>query len=145
MKKQQWLLACGAALAYFAVLYWLSRDYAFFPFLLGAAGLLSLITLTLYGLDKRAAARQAQRTPEKTLHLLALAGGWPGALIARPLFRHKTRKQPFTSIFWLTVFVSVAAVGSFLLLEQAAVVREWLDSEALQWRLFVQQYLPSLA
>ena len=141
MRKKELPLACGIALVYLVALYWLSRDYTFFPFLLGAVGLLSLITLLCYGFDKRAAARQAQRTPEKTLHLLAVAGGWPGALIARPLFRHKTRKQPFTGIFWTTVMVSSGLLGSFLLLEQTAAARDWLDVEALQWRFFVQQYL----
>lgn len=38
-------------------------------------------------------------------------GGWPGALVARRVFRHKTIKQPFRAIFWLTVVVNCVAVG----------------------------------
>ena len=40
-------------------------------------------TFFTYALDKSAARQNACRTPERTLHFLALAGGWPGALLAR--------------------------------------------------------------
>ena len=133
-------LAVGISLIWFAALYGLSRSYTFWPFLLTLVAMLSLVTLLVYGWDKRAAVRQQSRVPEKNLHVLALIGGWPGALIARPLFRHKTRKQPFTGIFWFTVILSTTLLGAFLLLEQAASARDWLDGEGLQWRLFVQQY-----
>lgn len=69
----------------------------------------SLVAFLAYALDKSAAVSGRWRTPEQTLHLLALAGGWPGALVAQQLLRHKTSKQSFISIFWLTVFVNVAA------------------------------------
>lgn len=135
------VLSLVTALMYVLSLHWLAQGYAFFPFLLLAQGLISLATLLCYGLDKRAAIHQRSRTPEKTLHLLALSGGWPGALIARPLFRHKTRKQPFTAIFWCSVLLSAGALIAFLLLAQMAPARDWLHLEAQQWRLFVQQYL----
>lgn len=82
------------------------------PFLLpaGMAGL-SLLAYVMYRRDKSAAQRSAQRTPESSLHLLALAGGWPGALIAQHQFRHKTVKQRFQSVFWATVVLNVAAVA----------------------------------
>lgn len=70
---------------------------------------LSGITFAVYAIDKAAARRSGARVPENTLHLLALAGGWPGALFARQALRHKTRKQPFRSIFWLTVALNVGA------------------------------------
>ncbi len=73
-------------------------------------GLLSLITFALYGWDKRAAQRDQWRTPEANLHLFALAGGWPGALIAQRLFRHKTSKQPFQALFWLTVAANLGVL-----------------------------------
>lgn len=72
--------------------------------------LLSVVSFVVYALDKLAAVRGWRRIPEATLHLIALAGGWPGALAAQALFRHKTRKQPFRTIFWGTVAVNVAAV-----------------------------------
>ena len=64
----------------------------------------SLITFIIYALDKSAARQGSSRIPEKFLHLLSLAGGWPGALIAQQKLRHKTRKQSFRSVFWATVF-----------------------------------------
>jgi hypothetical protein len=47
-----------------------------------------------------AGAHQAWRTPEKVLHASELLGGWPGALLAQQLFRHKTRKVSYQLVFW---------------------------------------------
>ena len=47
---------------------------------------------------------------EDTLHLLGLVGGWPGALIARQLFRHKSTKQSFRTTLWVTVVLNCAAL-----------------------------------
>ena len=71
----------------------------------------SIATFASYALDERAAAKGTWRTSENTLHLLALVGGWPGALIARHRLRHKTRKQPFRAIFWMTVIANCTAFG----------------------------------
>ena len=79
--------------------------------IIGAYLVLSAASFAVYGWDKAAARRGGRRTPELTLHLLALAGGWPGALLAQSVFRHKTKKQPFRSIFWCTVVVNCAALA----------------------------------
>jgi uncharacterized membrane protein YsdA (DUF1294 family) len=71
-----------------------------------AALALNLITLIVYYLDKSAAKNNSWRTPEKTLHILALLGGWPGALLAQRLFRHKSKKTSFQGVFWLTVILN---------------------------------------
>lgn len=76
------------------------------PFVAVMYAAVSGVLFLVYWADKAAAQRGGQRVPENTLHLLALVGGWPGALIARHLFRHKTRKQPFRTIFWGTVVVN---------------------------------------
>ena len=68
---------------------------------------ISLFTYVLYYLDKSAARRGRWRIQERTLHLCALLGGWPGALLARQHLRHKTRKQPFRCIFWVTVLANL--------------------------------------
>ena len=60
---------------------------------------------------KQAAQSGAWRTPETTLLVVGLLGGWPGALVARAVCRHKTRKQPFVTLFWLTVAVHCAALA----------------------------------
>ena len=69
---------------------------------------LSAVTLVVYAMDKAAAQSGSWRTPEKTLHLLALGGGWPGALIAQQWLRHKSAKAEFRAVFWLTVIANVA-------------------------------------
>ncbi|MEP6558267.1 MAG: DUF1294 domain-containing protein [Burkholderiales bacterium] len=70
----------------------------------------SIATYITYALDKSAAHRGARRTPEDTLHLLSVAGGWPGALLAQQHLRHKTTKQAFRQVFWATVVLNVAAL-----------------------------------
>ncbi|MBH3411761.1 DUF1294 domain-containing protein [Pseudomonas putida] len=62
--------------------------------------LVSLISLLLYWQDKRQAQGDAGRTPEKVLHASELLGGWPGALVAQQLFRHKTRKGSYQLVCW---------------------------------------------
>ena len=69
----------------------------------------SLVTFVMYALDKSTAKAGALRTQESTLHLLALVGGWPGAMIAQQTFRHKTKKQSFRTVFWLTVLLNSGA------------------------------------
>ena len=71
---------------------------------------LSLVTFAAYAADKAAAAAGARRTPEATLHLLALLGGWPGALVAQQWLRHKSVKQEFRRVFWVTVILNVLGV-----------------------------------
>jgi uncharacterized membrane protein YsdA (DUF1294 family) len=48
----------------------------------------------------------AWRTPESTLHALSLADDWPGALIAQQTLRHKSRKESFRAVFWMTVVLN---------------------------------------
>lgn len=69
----------------------------------------SLLTFIMYAVDKSAAQKGAWRTQESTLHLLSLAGGWPGALVAQQKLRHKSKKQSFRSVFWLTVLLNCGA------------------------------------
>jgi uncharacterized membrane protein YsdA (DUF1294 family) len=66
----------------------------------------SLFTFIMYAVDKSAAREGAWRTQESTLHLLSLAGGWPGALVAQQVLHHKSRKRSFRSVFWLTVLLN---------------------------------------
>ncbi|MCF7750792.1 DUF1294 domain-containing protein [Bacillus subtilis subsp. subtilis] len=78
---------------------------------LGAWYLLtSTVAFGLYGHDKRAARRGRWRTPERTLQLLAFAGGWPGALLGQSVFRHKHRKAAFQWVFVLCVVANIASL-----------------------------------
>ena len=71
----------------------------------------NVATLLAYGFDKSAAQGGRQRVPEAALHLLAAAGGTPGAFIGQLLFRHKTRDRQFQWVFW-----SIAVMQVILLL-----------------------------
>lgn len=68
---------------------------------------MSLATFIVYAGDKRAARLQQWRVSEATLHGLALACGWPGALLAQQLLRHKSSKPAFRRLFWLSVIVNL--------------------------------------
>jgi uncharacterized membrane protein YsdA (DUF1294 family)/cold shock CspA family protein len=70
--------------------------------------IVSLLTFFLYWRDKHSALKDRWRTPETTLHLFELAGGWPGALVAQQVFRHKTRKLSYQLAFWLIVVLHQA-------------------------------------
>jgi len=72
---------------------------------LAAYGIVSVLAFFLYWSDKRKARDNAWRTPENVLHAVELAGGWPGALLAQQVFRHKTRKVSFQLLFWLIVLL----------------------------------------
>lgn len=77
----------------------------YLPWILAWYALASLVTFSAFTLDKRAAARGTRRTRERTLHLLELAGGWPGALAGAHFVRHKNRKWSF-----LVVTIAIAAL-----------------------------------
>ncbi|QDU72593.1 DUF1294 domain-containing protein [Mucisphaera calidilacus] len=71
---------------------------------------MSLITFLTYALDKRAATRQQFRTPEATLHLLELLGGYPGGLLARRYLRHKSAKLSFRIVSWTIILIHAALI-----------------------------------
>lgn len=80
--------------------------------------LASLLLLTVNGLtvlrfwqDKGRARRGEWRVPEADLLWLALLGGSPGALVARCVFRHKTRKEPFSTRLLLIVVVQIVVAS----------------------------------
>ena len=73
---------------------------------IGALGLypvVSLVSFCQYWNDKNSAQKGRWRTAENTLQVTALFGGWPGALLAQQVFRHKTRKLEFQLPFWLII------------------------------------------
>jgi len=81
--------------------------------LLAYLAAVNLITIMMYGYDKAVAGTDRVRVPELLLHLLALLGGSPAALLAQRLFRHKTRKAPFQLVFWLTVALQAFVLWLF--------------------------------
>lgn len=77
---------------------------------------LSLVAFVFYGFDKRRARKDGRRVPEKTLHLIALFGGWPGALMGQRVFRHKTQKLSYRIVFWLCVMLHLVIVAGVVCL-----------------------------
>jgi uncharacterized membrane protein YsdA (DUF1294 family) len=74
---------------------------------------MSFATFVAYALDKRAAETAGWRLSEGSLLALGLACGWPGAIIAQQVMRHKTLKMSFQVVFWVTVVVNVVAFVVF--------------------------------
>ncbi len=71
-------------------------------------GVMSAIAFAAFVRDKRAARLGLARTPEATLHLLELLGGFPGSLLAQGLVRHKNAKAGYQVVFWLIVAAHAA-------------------------------------
>jgi uncharacterized membrane protein YsdA (DUF1294 family) len=84
--------------------------------LLGVYILMSLVAFIAFAVDKRAAARGLRRTPERVLHTMELLGGWPGALLAVYLLRHKSAKLRYRLVQWGIVASHAAAWIAALLL-----------------------------
>lgn len=76
---------------------------------------MSAVTFCAYALDKARARRGGWRIAEKTLHGLELLGGWPGALVAQRVVKHKRRKASYMLVFGLIVLAHAAAWGWYLL------------------------------
>jgi uncharacterized membrane protein YsdA (DUF1294 family)/cold shock CspA family protein len=87
---------------------------------------LSILTFFAYALDKAAATKGSWRTQESTLHLFALLGGWPGALVAQQKLRHKSKKASFRTVFWVTVVFNCCAFVWLFSSAGAALVNSFL-------------------
>jgi uncharacterized membrane protein YsdA (DUF1294 family)/cold shock CspA family protein len=98
-------LAAAGFLVFVAVMGLMGRVPGWVP--CAYAGV-SILTFGMYHGDKEKAIRKQWRTSESTLHLLELAGGWPGALVAQQTLRHKNRKATYLLGFWGIVIVHIA-------------------------------------
>ena len=67
----------------------------------------SVLCFAVYAMDKSAAAAERWRVSEDTLLGLGLVGGWPGAIVAQQVLRHKSNKASFRARFWATVIVNI--------------------------------------
>jgi len=86
----------------------------------------SLITFFFYWIDKSSAGTKSSRVSEQTLIFLGLLCGWPGAIVAQQLFRHKTIKRSFQIMFWLSVAFNIG-VFVFLNSPNASSIRTPFD------------------
>jgi len=70
----------------------------------------NITTFLLYGYDKFISKGESLRVPELNLQALALLGGSPAALLAQRFFRHKTIKESFQIVYWITVLIQIGVV-----------------------------------
>ena len=77
----------------------------------GVLVVMGVVTFGVYAWDKRRAEVGGWRTPEKTLHLCELCGGWVGGMVARRVLRHKSSKLSFRVVSWGIVGLHVGVVG----------------------------------
>lgn len=95
----------------------ITRDIPLVYFLSGLVYLGgSVIAFLLYLFDKFAAIKKWRRIPERTLHLVALLGGWPGAGLAQYWVRHKNRKAGFKLVYFATAFINLIINFGFIII-----------------------------
>lgn len=80
---------------------------------LAAYLMFGVVSVCVYGFDKRAARRGDWRVPESTLHGIDLIGGIAGGLLGQAAFRHKTRKEGFVIT---TALIAAAHITALALL-----------------------------
>jgi uncharacterized membrane protein YsdA (DUF1294 family) len=88
----------------------------------------SVVAFLAYAFDKSAARAGRWRTAETTLHAFGLIGGWPGALVAQRTLRHKSSKQPFKTLFWVTVGLNCGALAWVYWNADSLAVRSTVDA-----------------
>lgn len=75
---------------------------------------INFVAFAAFGIDKMLAEAGRRRIAESTLLSFATLGGSPGAYAGRSAFRHKTRKQPFSSNLHAIAVLQVLAGGALL-------------------------------
>jgi len=78
--------------------------------IIGAYIAMNIVTFIAYAIDKSAAQNNRWRTKENTLHLFSLLGGWPGAFYAQTQLHHKSSKQSFKNVYYLTIVINLAGL-----------------------------------
>ena len=108
------VMRAALVLGYVALLAWaiarglLPFESTFVPVLMG------IVTFMAYAADKHLAQSGRWRIPEANLHLLELLCGWPGALFAQRVLRHKTRKTRYRVVFWMMVLLNLGATLAWI-------------------------------
>ena len=73
--------------------------------------IMSIISFTLYGVDKKKAIKGKERIKEKTLLFYTIFNGAIGAFFARFVFRHKTEKKYFSLTIFAGLFIQVLGLA----------------------------------
>ena len=107
-------LKIGLGLVFLLILYVLSATDFLPASTANSYLIMSALTAALYAFDKRQAQKSAHRVSEITLHSFAVLGGWPGALMAQQVLRHKSSKLKFQKTFWLSVIANLVILALLL-------------------------------
>ncbi|UUZ55640.1 DUF1294 domain-containing protein [Massilia sp. H-1] len=91
--------AVASAIEWWGLTPWVAAPYA----------VASVVCFAMYMMDKAAARAGRWRTSENLLLLAGMACGWPGAILAQALLRHKSSKRSFRTRFWVTIVLNVSA------------------------------------
>ena len=83
----------------------------------------SIVGLVVYAVDKHAAkagkdargSSKKRRVSERSLHAIALVGGFPGAWLGRRWLRHKTRKPVFGVVLAVAATLHIMLIAGLLL------------------------------
>ena len=75
--------------------------------------IINLCAFVAFGIDKLKARRDAWRTPESTLLLLAAIGGSFGSFLGMKVWRHKTQHKKFTILVPLLMAIHNAIISYF--------------------------------
>ncbi|WP_053367348.1 DUF1294 domain-containing protein [Bacillus sp. FJAT-27245] len=72
--------------------------------------IINILAFAMMGIDKKKARRGAFRIRERTLWLVALAGGAAGAAYGMNYFRHKTKHSAFRYGLPLLAFMEIGVI-----------------------------------
>jgi uncharacterized membrane protein YsdA (DUF1294 family)/cold shock CspA family protein len=104
--KKQRIVSTAILCCFSGILFYLFESKLLPIELIGLYVVMSILAIIMYAKDKNAAEWGTWRTPESTLHAIALVGGWPGAGIAQSFLRHKSKKISFRVTYWVTVIAN---------------------------------------
>lgn len=108
MGRAVWSRAGSFAIAAFILVYFVAASLWRVPsWVAGLYLAASIVAVFIYAFDKSAARAGRWRVSESTLLAVGLFGGWPGAIVAQQLLRHKSSKVSFRLAFWATVVMNI--------------------------------------
>lgn len=89
---------------------------------------IQILAIILFFVDKQKAKRNRWRISEKTLFMVAILGGCPGAILGMKLFRHKTKHKKFSIGLPCILIIQIVIVISTVWRVNAMVVTNTTES-----------------
>jgi uncharacterized membrane protein YsdA (DUF1294 family) len=103
------IISLAAALLLFGVLYIITYWNPYILWILS----FSIVIFSLFGIDKSLSKTERTRIPESVLHLFTLLGGFPGQILGRIVFHHKTnfkRHPSFTIVLAISIVIQIGLI-----------------------------------